>query len=468
MNIEQLNRLVTHGESHHIEFKKSTAQLKSAFESLCAFLNEEGGTILIGVTNQGKITGQQVNDKTQQEIAREISKIEPKTHLNINYIDIDERKQVIVIKCSAGKHIPYTYDGRSYERNQSTTERMSQHRYEQLIIRRGQLNHKWDSYTENDVTIKDLDEEEIRRTIKEGVDINRISTEALSYNIEQILKNFKLIEHGKLTNAAVVLYAKEPSTMFSHCMIRLARFKGKDKIGDFIDNLQVCGNAFQLIKAAIDFSIRHLPIAGYFEPGKLQRIDQPTVPALAIREALINAICHRDYTVQNATISLAIYDDRLEIWNIGELPPELDIESLKIPHDSYPRNQKIANVFYKRGWIENWGTGTLRMIGYCQSNKTPEPEFSQYKSGFSVIFRFKEAMNTAITRVQSSNFTPRQMEILEILKTASALSLKEIMNQLELKPAERTLRKDLSYLKNTGVINSQGQARFTTWYFIKD
>ncbi|EHL32122.1 AlbA family DNA-binding domain-containing protein [Legionella drancourtii] len=165
MNIEQLNKLISKGESHQIEFKKSTGQLKPAFESLCAFLNEAGGTILIGVTDKGKIAGQQVNDKTQQEIAREISKIEPKTSLNVHYIDVDENKQVIVIKCSAGKHIPYTYDGRSYERNQSTTERMSQHRYEQLIIRRGQLNHKWDSYAENDLTIKDLDQEEIRRTI---------------------------------------------------------------------------------------------------------------------------------------------------------------------------------------------------------------------------------------------------------------------------------------------------------------
>lgn len=172
--------------------------------------------------------------------------------------------------------------------------------------------------------------------------------------------------------------------------------------------------------------------------------------------------------VQNATISLAIYDDRLEIWNIGELPPELDIESLKVPHDSYPRNQKIADVFYKRGWIENWGTGTLRMIGYCQNNKTPEPEFAQYKSGFAVIFRFKETMNTAVTSTESSDFTPRQMKIIEILKTVAEMSLKEIMNHLELKPAERTLRNDLNYLKNAGVINSKGQARFTTWYFIKN
>lgn len=296
------------------------------------------------------------------------------------------------------------------------------------------------------------------------MDINRISSEALTFNIDQILKNLKLIEHGRLTNAAVVLYAKDPGAIFWHCMIRLARFRGKDKIGDFIDNQQVHGNAFQIIKAALDFSIRHLPIAGYFEPGNLQRIDQPAIPALAIREALINAICHRDYMVQNATISLAIYDDRLEIWNIGELPPELDIESLKVTHDSYPRNQKIADVFYKRGWIENWGTGTLRMISYCQSNKTPEPEFVQYKSGFAVIFKFKEAMNTAVTITQPSDFTPRQMEIIAILKNVEEMSLKDIREHLPTLLAERTIRENLADLKKQGIVSSRGQARSTKWF----
>jgi ATP-dependent DNA helicase RecG len=136
------------------------------------------------------------------------------------------------------------------------------------------------------------------------------------------------------------------------------------------------GNAFQLITFAHHFANRHLPIASYFVPGKLQRIDETAVPQMALREALINAFCHRDYNIRSATTSFAIYDDRLELWNPGGLLPAIKLDQLKGPHNSYPRNELIANVFYKRGWIEKWGTGTARMIEYCRANNTPEPEFT--------------------------------------------------------------------------------------------
>ena len=468
MDIEQLKQLVSQGESQHLEFKKTTCQLKPAFESLCAFLNNAGGTLLFGVTDKGQIIGQQVSDKTRQELARELSKIEPNATPDIHYIDVGSDKQVIAIETTAGKHIPYAYDGRPYERNQSTNECMSQHRYEQLIILRGQLNHDWDEYPANEYTINDLDHEEIQRTIKEGVDLNRISVKALNYSIEQILSNLKLIDHGRLNNAAVVLYAKDPEKIYSRCTIRLARFKGTNNIGNFIDNQRVTGNAFHLISSAIEFALRYLPIASYFEPNRPQRIDQPAVPVLALREALINAVCHRDYTVRNSTLSMAIYDDRLEIWNVGELPPQLAINNLREPHGSYPRNETIANVFYKCGWIENWGTGTLRMIGYCNQNKTPEPEFIQYSGGFAVVFKFKDPMGTAAFQKSAQiEISPRQREVLTILGNVDEMSLREIRERLQNPPAERTLREDLAELRNMGMIDSRGQTKSTVWRLIK-
>ena len=111
-------------------------------------------------------------------------------------------------------------------------------------------------------------------------------------------------------------------------------------MGDFIDNQWIRGNAFQLLQAAHDFASRHLPVAGFFEQNNWKRTDQAAVPALALREALINAICHRDYTVYNATLMLAIYDDRLELWNVGELPKELALENLKNPSNILDKNSQ--------------------------------------------------------------------------------------------------------------------------------
>jgi ATP-dependent DNA helicase RecG len=165
---------------------------------------------------------------------------------------------------------------------------------------------------------------------------------------------------------------------------------------------------------------------------------------------------------------LSIFDDRLEIWNNGELPPELNIDDLRKPHQSYPRNEEIATIFYERGWVEGWGTGTVRMIGYCQKNGTPEPEFQEYSGGVAVIFRFKESMGvSAAPENLQSALTPRQKEILEILKSVDEIKTKDILRHLAEPPAERTLRDDLAVLKKKGHVQSRGHARTTNWFIVK-
>ncbi len=473
MNIEQLQQLVGRGESDRLEFKKSTTQMKPAFETLCAFLNGGGGVILFGVTDNGQIVGQHVGDKTKQELARELSKIEPKPSPEIQYIDIGQDKQVIVIDVLPGTHMPYVYDGRPFEKNQSTTERMSQHGYERLIIQRNQLNHSWEEFPASDYALDDLDHEEIRRTIKEGVEKNRIGIEVLNYSIEQILINLKLMKNSQLTNAAVVLYAKDPEKIFSRCAIKMARFRGVDKLGGFIDNQWETGNAFQLISIAHQFASRHLPIAGFFEADNWQRIDQPAVPALALREALINSICHRDYTVRSTTNSLAIFDNRMELWNVGVLPSELKIENLKQPHNSFQRNEIIAHVFYKRGWIEKWGTGTIRMMDYCKKNGTPDPEFEEYSGGFAVTFPFKEAMNSVLKQPQEIQvagvtFTQRQKDIIQALQENIEMSTSQLSEYLENSPPIRTLRYDLAKLKNEGLVDNRRVPGSSVWFLLKN
>ena len=109
MDTGHLNSLIKRGESHTTEFKKSTAQLRPAFETICAFLNSDGGSVLVGVADDGKIVGQEVTDNTRKEIAREVDKIEPPAQINISYETLESNKQVIVITVDPGDHAPYTY-----------------------------------------------------------------------------------------------------------------------------------------------------------------------------------------------------------------------------------------------------------------------------------------------------------------------------------------------------------------------
>jgi|WetSurMetagenome_2_1015567.scaffolds.fasta_scaffold54164_1 ATP-dependent DNA helicase RecG len=469
MKISELKVLVARGESERLEFKKTTTQLNAAFETVCAFLNGKGGTVLIGVTSEGKITGQDVTDNTRQEIANHIAKLEPSAQakINIDYVPIEKNKNVIVIKVSVGNHVPYAYHCRSFMRNQSTTMYMPQHRYEQLIVERGQLNHVWEEQPAVGYDIDALDEEEIYKTIADGIHEGRAPASAQKEDIEEILKRLNLVIDDKLKRAAVVLYAKLGELKFMHCMIKMARFKGTDKLGEFLDNQQLYGNAFQILDAADAFLRRHLPIASFFKPDQFKRVDKPILPVMAVREALINAIVHRDYADVCTDISLAIYDDRLEIWNSGSLPKTLNVAALRRKHTSILRNKLIANAFYVRGLIEKWGIGTNKMIDLCKQQDIPEPEFAESFGGLLVTFRFKEPVGVVIKKITAASakirLNERQKTILSIIRAHKTAGLKQIIAALTNPPSERTVQKDLRYLKQQGLIFLTGHTRAAEW-----
>lgn len=462
MKLNELESIVKNGESHTLEFKKSTAQLGPALETICAFLNNQGGIVLIGVTAKGEIIGQDISDKTKQAIAHELGKLEPPVQIDVHYVPVKGNKQVIVFQTKSGPHQPYVYDGRPYYREQSVTQQMPQHRYEQLLAKRGQLNHAWDKFIADSYSIHDLDHDEIRRTVKDGVDKNRIPIEVLNYNTDQILRKLELLKDGQLTNAAVVLFAKDLSIDYSQCLIRMARFRGTTKTAAFMDNQRIRGNAFKILSEANYFIMRHLPIASFFEPDRWDRVDRPSLPVFAVREALINAISHRDYQ-SSASISLAVFDDRVEIWNNGNLPSMLKIQDLKKQHESYPRNELIASTFYQRGWIENWGTGTTRMLELCKENDVPEPVFKEHSGGLTVVFRFKEPMGGVSKTPPKTILNTRQEEILVLLQRGNALSANDICNLLKPPPSIRTMNVDLALLKKLGRVEQQGKGRSTLW-----
>ena len=239
----------------------------------------------------------------------------------------------------------------------------------------------------------------------------------------------------------------------------MARFRGVDK-SEFLDQRQIEGNAFVLLEEAMLFLRRHLPVAGRVVPGLFEREDEPLFPLEALREALVNAFCHRDYTIAGGSVSLAIYDDRLEIWSDGTLPFGLKPEDLKLEHSSRPRNPLIANAFYLRGIIERWGRGTQKIVELCVKAGHPEPEFGEQAG--SVWVRFLPSGYIAPHRV-AHDLTGRQREILQIIATVQSLPFRKIRNELRNPPPDRTLREELLHLKRLGLIDLEGFGRGAVW-----
>lgn len=465
MEIDDLKILAASGESMTLEFKKSTALIRSAFEAICAFLNNKGGTVFFGVKNDGQLIGQGVTDNTRQEIANEIGKIEPTAKIEVDYILIDHDKYVIAVKVSAGEYAPYTYDGRAFHKVESGLSRMSQHQYEHLLVQRGHLNHSWEDFIAENYSIKDLDDDEIYKAIMDGIAEKRIPASIAKEGVEKILRQLALItEDGKIKRAAVVLFAKEIKSPYTNCWLKMARFSGIDKGGDFIDNQQVYCNAFRMLEVADSFLHKHLPMASYFKKDQFKRIDKFALPVQAVREALVNAICHRDYADHSGYVSIAIFDDRVEIWSNGTLPSKLKLEDLKHKHDSVLRNKLIAKIFYLRGYIEAWGTGIKKIIDSCRDHGIAIPKFSERTGGLVVIFKLADFISGSKI---AKNLTARQDEILKLIKN-TPLNAAQLFEKLKDAPSIRTIQKDLTQLEARNFVKREGKARTVVWVMVKD
>ncbi len=315
MRFEEVERIAARGESVTIEFKETTGELRQAVETICAFLNTQGGQVFFGIAPSGKIIGQQVSDRTQQEIANAIRKLEPPLPVDTAYVEVPgtDRYVIVMAVTPATEMIPFTFEGRPYERIETTTPVMPQERYQQLLLQRLHSRMRWENTPslENDIAL--LDAEEILRTVRLGVQAGRLP-EATGNDLGDILDRLGLRLQGQLLNAAFVLFGKEFLPHYPQCQVRMAHFKGVDK-NEFLDNRQIHGHGFALLEEALLFLRRHLPVAGRIQPGLFERVDEPLFPLVALREALVNAICHRDYSLAGGAVSLAIYDDRLEIWS---------------------------------------------------------------------------------------------------------------------------------------------------------
>lgn len=464
MNLSDVERLVAAGESEEVEFKKSTAQLRKAGEALCGFLNGTGGVVLIGVTPEGRIAGQTVADTTLQDIAALLGRFEPPALVRVHRVAVGKNAEVLVLEAPASYDArPFVFDGRPYQRVGTVTAIMPQDRYQTLLLERAHARSRWENAVAPGVDLDRLDHEEILRTVRLGIEAGRLP-ESTGRDLGEILDRLQLRKDGRLLNAALVLFGSRLEQDYPQCQLRLARFRGVDKSA-FLDNRQVHGHAFRLLDEAMAFMLRHLPIAGRFEPGKLERIDEPLFPVAALREAVINALCHRTYAHAGGAVSVAIYDDRLEIWSDGTLPFGLKPEDLKRKHDSRPRNPLIAGVFYRRGLIEQWGRGTEDIVALCVRAGHPEPEFGEQAG--SVWVRFLPSGYIAPRRV-AHDLTERQREILQVLSRHAKAPLRVIREELARSAADRTIQEDLAHLRRLGLVGASGRGRGARYWLQRE
>ena len=254
---------------------------------------------------------------------------------------------------------------------------------------------------------------------------------------EALLTHLNLLNDGKPTNAAVLLFGKSPQRVFISSEVRCAHFHGT-QVAKPIPSYQVYkGTTFQLVDQAVDFVLSKINLSVGTRAESVQAPVRYEIPKEVVTEAIVNAVAHRDYT-SNASVQVMLFTDRVEVLNPGRLPPSLTLEQLRVAHTSIPNNPLLAESLYLAQYIERMGTGTLDMISRCNDAGLPEPEFDD-SSGFKItIWRAKP---TKQIQVQPESFPgDLKSKVLNLLADG-AMSRSELSKKLGQKEVSGQLKK---------------------------
>ena len=441
-----IKKLTSDGESEMLEFKKSTSELKEGVISIAAILNKhQKGTLYFGIKNDGTVTGQEISEKTLRDISKSISdKIEPKIYPEISKVHI-EGKSCIEVQFY-GSNVPYFAFGRAYIRVSDEDRQLSAKEIERLILKKNRDRIKWESEP-SEISIIKVDESAVRDYVKRANTAGRI--DFAFDNAGNILKKLNLVKNSRLLKAAEVLFCNENTIE-----VQGAVFAGTDRV-TFLDIRQFKGTIFSLMDKSEEYISERINWRA--EIGRLKREEIPEIPVRAIREALVNSFCHRDYYAPESN-KIAIFKNRVEIWNPGTFPEGLTPEDFITGEEqSVLRNPLIAEILYKSKEIERWGSGLKRIYEECMADNV-KVEFKDLKTGFSVVF-YRLEDTTPKTTPKTTLKTGD--EILLLIRQNPGITKEEIAGHLNitLDGVKYHIRK----LTKVGIISWKGPSKGGHW-----
>ena len=466
MKLTTLQALIAAGESLTLELKKSTAEKDRACRSLCALANGQGGQVVFGVTPAGKVLGQKVTDRTLEELAQEFQGFEPPLFPQLQRIPVSEGGlEILLVQVERATSAPVSFRGVPYERVLNTTRVMPRATYQRLLIESLNATDRWEMQPAVGCGIDTLDQRELVVTIEEAIRRGRMEDPGTRDPLGLLRGLGLLVQGDQISRAAIALFCKDDHSIpeFPQFNLRVARFKGTTR-DEFLDNRQYSGNAFALMRRAERFLIDWMPVAGKIVPGQMARIDTPALPVEAVREALANAFIHRDYTSAAGSVSVALYDDRLEVISPGELHFGLTPEMLYQPHESKPWNPWIAKVFYRRGLIETWGRGTLKIAALMKDAGLAAPTLKVNADFVTMTFLLPDFLvrkARVLTKAPEKSSEKSSEKILDLLQSTPTLSAKALADRLGI--SSRGVEKQINLLKAAGKLRRIGPAKGGYW-----
>ena len=394
-------------EGQDLEFKRSVKNFKEIGKTACAFANAFGGRIIIGVADDGEVVGvpDDAIDILQQRLEGAMQQVSPVPFHKITVEEKEGKRTIVVEVSQAGQGTFCTHDGIVYHRTGSVNTKLGGRTLQAYLMDRYILSF---DESRSQAGLGDIDPNRlkdflVRRTPDLRFDKRRMKAYLLSLNLAET--------NGRLSikNAALLFFARDPGRFVPQSEVKLVRFKGREPV-DIVDSRFPVGTVLDLLKEAEDFIKRNTRMAMRIE-GSVRK-DVPEYPEPVTREALVNALTHRDYFSRD-TVQINIFDDRIEYVSPGNLPTGLSLQLLGTV--SKQRNPLTYRLMRDLGLVEGLATGIPRMRSAMRDAGLPEPMFEELGGFFRVTL-----VNKA--RVDSARLNKRQVNAIEYLEDNPAIT----------------------------------------------
>ena len=430
-------------ESQNIEWKESWRD--EYIKWICGFANAAGGTLVIGKNDKGVVTGVGNVKKLLADIPNKVRDILG-IIVDVN-LKTDKGKDFLEIMVEPYPY-PVSYKGEYHYRTGSTKQELKGAALDKFLM--AKQGKKWDGVPVPYVGIDDLDSRAFELFREKAAKKKRIEVGIIDEDDNRLIEKLHLIDGDYLKRAAILLFHSDPEKYITGSYIKIGYFKTDSEL---IYQDRIAGNIIEQVDKCIDLIFTKY-LKAYISYDGIQRVESFPVSQLAFREALINAVVHKDYG-EFTPIQISVYDDKLLIWNVGELPEDWTVETLKQKHSSKPYNPAIANVFFITGFIESWGRGIEKIIKESESFNKITPNF-RFDNGLWVEFNYNKVGNRVGNRV-GKNLSYNQMTILENMITDPKISAKKLSDIIGI--SMRKTEENIAKLKEMQIIERVGGTR---------
>ena len=470
------------GETHIVEYKSIWKD--DWLEWICGFANAEGGTLFIGILDDGTVCGLQNTKRLMKDIPNKIaSKLGLYPHIQLYD---REGKDIIRIEVQPSLEA-VTLDGVLYKRVGATNQIVKGQALKDFYFQK--LGASWDARIISDASMDDIDCEAILYLLRNGIERGRLPGESIHDSPEKVLHNLNVMTpNGQMTMAALLLFGKKPQQYCINARIKLGRFGNSPAALMHQDLIE--GDLIRMADKVMEaLATRYLIHPIHYR--RMRREEPLEIPEDGLREILYNAIIHKDYTGPDTQIR--VFDDRITFWNHGLLPYGIRPEDLFKPHDSQPRNKLIANAFYMAGFIESWGRGFEIVANTFRNQDLEIPLLVEEYGGVRVIIKreifhaiqhgesvdpktgklIKLNVTNDVTNDVTKKLTERQRLIYEQLpignmedvtnsKRLTTILLAEVFNV-----NVRTIKRDIKVLQELRLVEHVGPSNGGYWKRIK-